>query len=368
MNIKIVTLGTVVAVVIIFVLISPISSPNQPSQNPKFGLVINTPNTSTSIEKLDTIYKQAASTGIGRSNVYLFWNHIEPIKNEYDWHNTDILMSFNKKNNLKVTLFFSIINGKTLGPFPDWIGKPTLNNIPQDNLINTLDTILSRYDVIDTLIIAGETDEHFRYNEHNIPVYNDLFSNVYSQIKAKHPTVKIANAFSLHGILNKDLDHIVKQVKTGDFIAFSYLPVDSLNDIIKSPQQARDDLDFITKLAAGNKTGIFEVSWSTSDFVNGNQHDQAEFVKEVFDFYSQNKDVTEFITWYRQYDRPEGTCIISPQDTGSIDIGGNSSLGSSEFVIERLGYYICNAGLIDNSGKPKPAWNEFQKQIQILSQ
>ena len=30
-----------------------------------------------------------------------------------------------------------------------------------------------------------------------------------------------------------------------------------------------------------------------------------------------------------------------------------------EFVAQRLSHYICNAGLIDADGKPKPAWNEL---------
>ena len=358
-------IGVAVAVILISVLILN-QPPVETIPNYKIGLVINPPQTSTSIQELNSVYQQAASTGIGRSNVYLFWNNIEPIKNEYDWQNSDILMSFNKKNDLKVTLFFSIINGKTLGPFPDWIGRPTLNNLPQQNLINTLDAILSRYDIIDTVIIAGETDEHFRYNEQSIPVYNKLFSNVYNQIKEKHPDVKIANAFSLHGIINKHLSHIVKEVEVGDFVAFNYLPVNSLNDIIKSPKEARNDLDKMLELAGDNKIGIFEISWSTSDFVNGSENNQAKFVKEVFDFYSDNQQKIEFITWYRQFDKPEGTCQTTPEETGSVEIGGTSSLGSSEFVIERLGYYLCSAGLLDNSGNPKPAWNEFQSQIKNL--
>ena len=43
-------------------------------------------------------------------------------------------MGLNEKNDLKVTLYFSIINGETLGPFPKWIGKPTLNGINEDEL------------------------------------------------------------------------------------------------------------------------------------------------------------------------------------------------------------------------------------------
>jgi hypothetical protein len=75
-----------------------------------------------------------------------------------------------KKNDLKVTLYFSIINGETLGPFPAWIGKPSLNAIQEDRLVNVLDAILARYDIVDIVVIAGETESQFRYHEQNIPV------------------------------------------------------------------------------------------------------------------------------------------------------------------------------------------------------
>jgi len=339
------------------------------NKNEKIGLVINTPTTSISLKQLDDIYHEASSTGIGRSNVYLFWNIIEPVKGEFDWSQSDVLMSLNKKNNQKVTLYFSIINGETLGPFPNWIGKPSLNAIPQDRLVMVLDEILSRYDIIDTVIIAGETESQFRYNEQNIPVYKDLFNNVYSEIKAKHSDIKIGNSFALHNVLNKNLENIVEDLSIGDFVGFSYFPVDTLNDIVKTPEQAIDDLKQSLSLSNNKKVVFFEVSWATSDFVGGNEDSQKEFLEKYFLFYSENKSQIESLTWYRQYDKPEGTCVNEQQDIGNskISIGGGSGLGSSEFVIERLNHYICSSGLIDVNGNPKSSWDEFKTQIDLLN-
>ena len=336
------------------------------SHNEKLGLIVNTPSNKVTLDDLKNYYTQTSSTGIGRNNLYLFWNLIEPEKGNYDWKQSDLWMDLNKQNDLKVTLYFSIINGKTLGPFPDWIGKPSLGSISQDNLIKVLDAILTRYNIIDTVIIAGDTEEYFRYSEQNIPVYKELFDGVYGPLKEKHPDVKFGNAFSLHGIINKNLSNIVEQLDVGDFVAFSYFPVDSLNEINKTPQEARDDLKKMIELVPDKNVGIFEISWSTADFVNGTQKDQADFVKTVFDFYRDNESKLEFVTWYRQYDRPEGTCVIDPETiAGSISVGDSSGLGSSEYVIERLSHYICNAGLIDTDGNPKPAWDEFKRQIQM---
>ena len=336
--------------------------------NEKIGLVINSPNQSTTLQKLDQVYSEASNTGIGRSNAYLFWNLIEPVREEYDWQQSDALMSFNEKNNLKVTLYFSVINGETLGPFPSWIGKPSLNSLGEDRVVNVLDAILSRYDIIDNVILAGETESQFRFYEQNIPVYKELFNGVYDKIKQKHPDVKIGNAFALHHVLNKNLQHIVSDLAIGDFVAFSYFPVDTLNDIIKTPQQAKQDLQQVFDLVDDKKIGIFEISWSTSDFVGGSDSTQTEFLEKSFEFYTENESELEFFTWYRLYDKPEGTCVFEEQKIGDDTlIVGGSGLGTSEHVIERLSNYICSAGLINNDGIPKSSWNEFKKQIEMTS-
>jgi hypothetical protein len=337
---------TIIAVVLIT---SNLESITTQKHKEKIGLVINTPHQSVSLQDLNQIYSDASSTGIGRSNVYLFWNMVEPVKGEFDWKQSDVLMSFNKKNDLKVTLYFSVINGETLGPFPNWIGKPSLNAIGEDRLVNVLDAILSRYDIIDTVVIAGETESQFRYYEQNIPVYKELFNGVYTKLKEKHPDVKIGNSFGLHNVLN--------------------FPVDNLNDIVKTPQGAKEDLQKIFTIVPDKKIGLFEISWSTSDFVGGNNTSQKMFLEKSFEFYNENESKIEFFTWYRQYDRPDGTCVIEKPDIGNqtISLGGSSSLGSSEFVIERLSHYICNSGLVDVNGTPKPSWNEFKNQIEMIN-
>jgi hypothetical protein len=366
-------LGIISIIVVIIAIISvvyflPNSETIPQATNEKIGLVINSPNPSTTLQELDQIYSEASDAGIGRSNIYLFWNLVEPVRGEFDWRQSDALMSFNKKNDLKVTLYFSIINGETLGPFPDWIGKPSLKSIGEDRVVSVLDAVLSRYDIVDTVILAGETESQFRYNEQNIPVYKELFTGVYEKIKEKHPNVKIGNAFALHQVLNKNLQSIVTDLTIGDFVAFSYFPVDILNDIVKTPQEAKEDLQQAFDLAGDKKVGIFEISWSTSDFVKGSESRQTEFLEKSFEFYAENESELEFITWYRQYDRLEETCVIDGQNIvdDTLSVTG-SSFESSEYVIERLNKYVCNAGLINSDGTHKPGWNEFERQIDMTN-
>jgi len=366
-------LGVIVSAILIIAIISAVLSMSNseitiPKTNEKIGLVINSPNQSTTLQELNDVYSEAADSGIGRSNVYLFWNLIEPIRGEFDWTQTDALMSFNKNNNLKVTLYFSIINGETLGPFPNWIGKPSINSIGEDRVVSVLDEILSRYDLVDTVILAGQTESQFRFYEQNIPVYKELFNGVYDKIKEKHPDVKMGNAFALDQVLNKNLQHIVTELSIGDFVAFSYSPVDALNEIVKTPQQAKEDLQLIFDLVGDKKVGIFEISSSTSDFVEGSETGQTELLEKSFEFYTENESEIEFFTWYRQYDRPEGTCIVETPiiGDGTLTVGG-SGFGSSEHVAERLSHYICSAGMINNDGNPKPSWNEFKKQIEMIN-
>ena len=366
-------LGIIIPVLVIIIasllFISPSSENTTQKNNENIGLVINSPSSSISLQQIDEIFTDASSTGIGRSNVYLFWNIIEPVEREFDWSQSDILMGLNEKNDLKTTLYFSIINGATLGPFPNWIGKPTLNGINEDELVNTLDNILSRYNIVDSVIIAGETESQFRYNEQFIPVYQELFSNVYDRIKQKHPDVKFGNSFALHQVLNKNLKDIVNELAIGDFVAFSYTPTDNLNEINKTPEESISELNQIFEIIPNKKIAFFEISWSTSDFVNGDSISQQDFIEKLFNFYSQNESEIEFLTWYRYIDQEIDSCVIKNQKIGdqTITVGGGSSMGTSEHVIERLNQYNCNAGIVDIDQNYKLGWNEFKTQIQMLN-
>ncbi|MDB4840015.1 hypothetical protein OAH75_01705 [Nitrosopumilus sp.] len=339
------------------------------TNNESIGMVINSPSSSVTLKQLDDIFTDVSSSGIGRSNVYLYWNVIEPVEGKFDWLQSDILMGLNEKNNHKVTLYFSIINGETLGPFPKWIGKPTLNGINQDELVTVLDAVLSRYHIIDSVIIAGDTESQFRYNERFIPVYQELFSNVYDEIKQKHPDVKFGNSFALHNVLNKNLENVVQELSLGDFVAFSYTPTDSLNEISKNPDEAIEDLNKIFEILPNKKIGFFELSWSTSNFVEGNNDSQKIFVEKLFDFYAQNELNIEFMTWFRYIDQQSSSCVTEEQKIGdqTITLGGGSSMGTSEHVIERLNQYNCNTGLVDVNQNGKIGWNEFKTQIQMLN-
>ena len=339
------------------------------TNNESIGMVINSPSSSVTLQQLDEIFTDASSSGIGRSNVYLYWNMIEPVEGKFDWLQSDILMGLNEKNNHKVTLYFSIINGETLGPFPKWIGKPSLNGINQDELVTVLDAVLSRYHIIDSVIIAGDTESQFRYNERFIPVYQELFSNVYDEIKQKHPDVKFGNSFALHNVLNKNLENVVQELALGDFIAFSYTPTDTLNEINKNPDEAIEDLNKIFEIVPNKKIGFFELSWSTSNFVEGNDDSQKIFVEKLFDFYAQNESNIEFMTWFRYIDQQANSCVTEEQKIGdqTITLGGSSTLGTSEHVIERLNEYNCNTGFVDVNQNGKIGWNEFKTQIQMLN-
>lgn len=350
--------------VLVFIPLAPTGSPPEPIEtlkNGKLGLVINTPTSQVTLDQLNDVHSEASLTGIGRSNLYLFWNQIEPEPDQYNWKDTDILMSLNKNNGQQVTLYLSVVNGRIVGPFPDWMGTPGFGTNLEQKTVKVLDAILSRYDgVIDHVIIGGSLDSYFDDAGGSPAQYKEFFGNVYSELKQKHPNVKIGNAFSLNNVLNKNLEQYVADVgQLSDFVAFTYLPVDNLNDITKTPQDALTDLQKALEISGGKKIAFFEISWSTSEFVNGSEEDQTEFVKTAYGFYRQNKSEIEFFNWYRQYDRPEGSCVIDKQFSES-----QVAIAGDQFVRERLGHYTCSAGLIKTDNTPKAAWAELKKQIQ----
>jgi hypothetical protein len=331
-------------------------------KNDKLGLVVNTPTQQVTIDQIKQVYSRADESGAGRTNLYMFWNGVEPEQEKYNWKDTDVLMSLNKNNDLQVTLYFSIINGRTIGPYPTWMGTPGFGTSLEQKATRTIDAVLTRYDgVIDSVIIGAQLDSYFDDAEGSVGLYKESFNNIYAELKQKHPDVKIGNAFSLNNVLNKNLQNYVAEfAETGDFVAFTYLPVDRINDITKTPAEAQADLQKTLELVPNNQIAFFELSWSTSSDINGSEQNQAEFIKLAYDFYRENSSKIEFFNWYRTYDRPAGSCVIDQKFDQSSTV---SLTNNDQYVRERLGSYTCNAGLIKTDNSEKSGWPELKNQI-----
>ena len=333
------------------------------NQNDKVGLVINTINPPENIDDIEQSYRIASTSGIGRTNLYVHWDKLEPEKENFDWRFTDIMMKLNQKYNLKTTLFFSVVNADRLGPFPQWMGNQVIGETLEIETIRVLDEILLRYENIDYVIFAGDIDYHLQRAPGTIPNYVEFFNGISTEIKSKHPEVKIGNTMSLENVLNKGMEpggsfELTPQMEMGDFIGISYKPTDTIGDINKTPLEAFKDLEKTLEIFPSQKLGFFEISWSTSDFVNGNIPDQEQFIKSSLNFFENNESQIEFFTISRLFDKPKGSCV-------SIDIENISGSGftSNSFRLERIDEYLCNAGLIDVNENPKPSWTQLKNNI-----
>ncbi|MGI0086815.1 MAG: hypothetical protein ACREBI_02495 [Nitrosotalea sp.] len=350
-----------IAVAIFFLAMQPQVQPQPQTQvtpDPKLGLVIMPLTERPTLDQVHNAYIQAASTGIGRSNVYMLWPIIEPQQGTFNWQTYDILMGLNREQHLNVTLYFSIINNDQLGPFPNWVGQPNLDANLANQTANALDKILSRYYIVDYVIIGGDLNIYFRDHPNDIPKYVDFFNSVYSQLKAKHPNVKFGNWFSLNDLINHYDGSMVKKLNQGDFVAYSYSPVDLLFYQTKSPDRELQDLQNMMNYSGGKNIALMEIGWSTAKAVNGTEDNQVKFMKDVFDFYRKNVSQFEFMTWYRQYDRPFDTCY------NGLNTNVSTSFSNS-ILLNNTAAYLCNTGLIDDNNNTKPAWDEFKNQIQM---
>ena len=333
------------------------------NQNDKVGIVINTINPPENIGDIEQSYIIASTSGIGRTNLYVHWDKLEPEKENFDWRFTDIMMKLNQKYNIKTTLFFSVVNADRLGPFPEWMGNQVIGQTLEIETIRVLDEILSRYENIDYVIFGADIDYHLQRASATIPIYEEFFNNVSSEIKSNHPNVKIGNSVSLENIINKDMIpggsfELTPKLEMGDFIALSYKPTDIIGDINRTPREAINDFEKALEIFPSQKLAFFEISWSTSDFVNGNNQDQEQFIKSSLNFFEENESQIEFFTISRLFDKPKGTCLSSD----ILDVGGSGFLSNS-FRLERIDEYLCNSGLIDKNENPKPSWTQLKTNI-----
>lgn len=353
--------GAAVAVVAVLLLfMQPAQQPVAPqtNQNPKLGLVIMPPTETPTFDQVHNAYIQAASTGIGRSNVYMVWPVIEPQQGNFNWKTYDILMGLNREQHLNVTLYFSIINNDEAGPFPDWVGQqPKFDSKLANETAGALDAVLSRYYIVDYVIIGGDLNIYFRDHPGQIPQYVDFFNSVYSQLKAKHPGVKFGNWFSLNDLINHYDGSMVQKLNQGDFVAYSYSPVDLLYYETKGPDREAQDLQKMFDYSGGKNVGLVEIGWGTDKSINGTKEDQAKFVRDAFDFFRKNEPKFEFMTWYRQYDRPFETCY------NGLNTNVQTGFGN-KILLNNTAAYLCSTGLIDQNNNTKPAWDEFKSQVQ----
>ena len=342
-------------------------------QNEKIGLVINTIYPPKTIDDIEKSYKIASTSGIGRTNLYVHWNQLEPEKENFDWKTIDTMMKFNEKYNLKTTLFFSVINADRLGPFPEWMGNQALGKSLEDDTVRVLNTILARYDNIDYVIFAGDIDYHFQRAPGSIPEFKQFFNNISTKIKDNRPDVKIGNSLSLENIINKNMYpggkfELTPQLEMGDFIALSYKPTNVVGDIVRTSDNvsigsdtawpAIDDFEKAIEIFPNSQIAFFDISWSTSDFVNGNKKDQAQFMESSLNFYEKNDSKIEFLTFSRLFDKPDGSCVS--QDIEKIT---GSGFTSNSYRLERADKYLCNSGLIDINENAKPAWLQLKTNI-----
>ena len=151
---------------------------------------------------------------------------------------------------------------------------------------------------------------------------------------------------------------LTPQLEMGDFIALSYKPTDVVGDINKTPREAFKELEKTLEIFPSQKLAFFEISWSTSDFVNGNKQDQEQFIKSSLIFFEENESQIEFFTISRLFDKPKGSCVS--QDIVTID---GSSFQSNSFRLERIDEYLCNSGLIDENQNTKPSWAQLKTNI-----
>jgi len=151
---------------------------------------------------------------------------------------------------------------------------------------------------------------------------------------------------------------LTPQLVMGDFIGLSYKPTDPIGDVNRTPEDAIDDFKRTFEIFPSQKIAFFEISWSTSDFVNGNNNDQAQFIKSSLEFFEENESQIEFLTISRLFDKPKGTCVS--QDIETVT---GSSFASNSFRLERIDEYVCNSGLIEKNENTKPSWTQLKINI-----
>ncbi len=196
-----------------------------------------------------------------------------------------------------------------------------------------------------------DADSHFERHPGMLGAYNDLFAEVRGALAESHPGVMVGNAVSLDRIINRGNEAFVDGLAAGDFVAFTYRPVNLLNEVSRTPQGAMADMAEMLRIAGGRQVALLEAGWTSAGDVGGDEEAQAEFAAALAGLAASEPRI-EFATWYRMHDREAGTCEVAAADAG----GSLLATDDGEYAASALGSYVCGAGLLRADGSPKPAW------------
>jgi hypothetical protein len=128
----------------------------------------------------------------------------------------------------------------------------------------------------------------------------------------------------------------------------------------REPTELEGYLAQILDLAGDTPVALAEIGWNTAGSLEGNQGDQALFVREIFRLLAKHRERIEFFSWFALHDH----LLENSYESALSFIPHRPDLAEDEAFMTVFVDFLNYMGLREMDGTPKEAWGVFQEEAQ----
>ena len=200
--------------------------------------------------------------------------------------------------------------------------------------------------------IGNEIDMYFATRPGEIAAYARLLEQLKPIVKSRHPRASFTTVWQFNSI-DRLRSTYAAVVATLDHIALTYYPIAADFSVRPVDQLARD-LPRALAVAAPLPIAFHELGYPTATLLGSSPEQQAEFMRISFDaIRAAGTPRVLGATYLFQSDLPQW--LVS-------DLVRAYGLDSDRFRA-----FITTLGLRDENDRPKPGWQEYVRQSELLS-
>lgn len=293
-------------------------------------------------------FAMGAQAGMTMAFLHPKWDEIEPKAGTFKWdEEVDFRAKLARDQNVPIMLNFRIIDGDHRtepNGYSKWkFDDPKLAEKLRQLIRLTGPRVKGQ---VRWVAIGNEVDHYFERRKGEIEPFAKLLASVMDEVKTQFPdalfTVNLSS--SAQGSLNSTYRPLTE---LSDFISYNYYPINS-DFTMREPESAQGEMKSMISAAGGKPVFFQELGYSTASQLKSSPEKQKKFLEVAFDVAKQSNGQVIGINFNWMSDLPQSVV----DDLGSYYRMANS--GNFKAYLGTLGWF-------DAQGRPKPAWEVFQK-------